>query len=184
MWIMACSQWGSKFFWSASSFSIIYKECSQLKVLFLLILFRFAFALASGNQHAAICADCSVFFWFYIKIPSVCFSTLPIFFFSTFPDIQTSSHTQTKSNCILNEIGPHDLILNVTKWVQRSHCSWCLRAVPISQWLSWTDEWQWTRMFKADNLSMSKSLADISLCLSKYFWSCRRSGTVGSFLYI
>lgn len=38
----------------------------------------------------------------------------PLFFFS-FPDIQTSSHTQTKNNHVRNEIIQYDLILDVTK---------------------------------------------------------------------
>lgn len=71
-----------------------------------------------------------------------------LFFFFTFPDIQTSSHTQTKNKCILNEKKPHDLILNVTKWVQQLHCCWCLRAIPISQRLRWMAELQWTHRLK------------------------------------
>lgn len=102
----------------------------------------------------------------------------PCLFFSAFPVIKTSSHTQTKNNRILNEVKPHDLTLNVTKWVQQFHCPWCIRAVPISQWLSWMvdgSEWQWTHMLRGEYLSMSKSLANISLCFSKYFWSYRGS---------
>lgn len=97
------------------------------------------------------------------------------FFFFTFPDIQTSSHTQTKNNRILNEIKPHDLILNVTKCVQQFPCPCCLRAVSTSQWLSWVAEWRWTHTLRGDYLSMPKSLANVSLCFSKYFWSYRRS---------
>lgn len=122
---------------------------------------------------------CSHLCWLFclslILLQNSYFLLLHPLYFPIFPDIQTSSHTQTKNNHILNDIKPHGLILNMTKWVWQFCCPQCLWTVPISQWLGWMAEWQWTHMLKGDYLSMSKSLANVSLCFSKYFWSYGRS---------
>lgn len=106
------------------------------------------------------------------KFP-VCAPPPCLFFF--FPHFLTFKPQVTpKPKIIVFWMSPSHMI-SLWTWPNESSSSTAPGAYEQSTFPSGSAEWQWTHTLIGDSLSMSKSLANISLFFSKYFWSYRRS---------